>query len=146
MPFVIGILRHSRQSQWLLNLDLQEMLLWPLMSDFDSLKACLASWKVADEGLNFLLTAPGTSFPVKVSRVWYKVQLHAFLFLLKGCPKAAHPRNLKLLFSFSFRNILDPECLICGKMIVTDDAMLNFGSVSILFFWILQTFLRSIRQ
>ncbi|XP_074967971.1 TNF receptor-associated factor 1 isoform X2 [Phalacrocorax aristotelis] len=27
------------------------------------------------------------------------------------------------------RNILDPECLICGKKIVTDDAIFNFDSV-----------------
>ncbi|XP_068771396.1 TNF receptor-associated factor 1 isoform X2 [Struthio camelus] len=27
------------------------------------------------------------------------------------------------------RNILDPECLICGKKIVTDDAIFNFGSI-----------------
>ncbi|XP_009475388.1 PREDICTED: TNF receptor-associated factor 1 [Nipponia nippon] len=26
-------------------------------------------------------------------------------------------------------NILDPECLICGKKIVTDDAIFNFGSI-----------------
>ncbi|XP_025049389.1 TNF receptor-associated factor 6-like [Alligator sinensis] len=27
------------------------------------------------------------------------------------------------------RNIPDPECLICGKKIVTDDAIFNFGSI-----------------
>ncbi|KAM9595865.1 uncharacterized protein ACIBXB_002380 [Morphnus guianensis] len=27
------------------------------------------------------------------------------------------------------RNILDPECLICGKKIVTDDAIFHFGSI-----------------